>query len=108
VELPNTRAMSQFADGGLVATKPYISSAKYIHSMSDYCETCEYDWKKRHPEMACPFNSLYWDFFARHRKRLQKNPRVAMMYRVWDRMDKGEQKAVLKQAVVYKKDLNHL
>ena len=47
VELPNTRAMSQFADGGLIATKPYISSAKYIHTMSDYCEICEYDWKKR-------------------------------------------------------------
>ena len=108
VELPNTRAMSQFADGGLVATKPYISSAKYIHSMSDYCETCEYAWKRRHGDMACPFNSLYWDFFARHRKRLQKNPRVAMMSRVWDRMDTGEQKEILKQAAVYKKNLNQL
>jgi len=108
VELPNTRAMSQFADGGLVATKPYISSAKYIHAMSDYCETCAYDWKKRRGEMACPFNSLYWDFFARHQKRLQKNPRVAMMYRVWDRMDKGEQKVVLKRAALYKRNLNDL
>jgi len=63
VELPNTRAMSQFADGGRIATKPYVSSAKYIHSMSDYCDTCEYDWKNRHGEMACPFNSLYWHFF---------------------------------------------
>ena len=108
VELPNTRAMSQFADGGLVATKPYISSAKYIQSMSDYCEACEYDWKKRHEDAACPFNSLYWDFFARHRKRLQKNPRVAMMYRVWDRMAKAEQKDVLKQAAAYRKNLNRL
>ena len=108
VELPNTRAMSQFADGGRVATKPYISSAKYIHSMSDYCEACEYDWKKRHGDLSCPFNSLYWDFFARHRKRLHKNPRVAMMYRVWDRMAKGEQKDVLKQAAAYRKKLNHL
>jgi deoxyribodipyrimidine photolyase-related protein len=108
VELPNTRAMSQFADGGLVATKPYISSAKYIHSMSDYCETCGYGWQKRHGDMACPFNSLYWDFLARHRKSLQKNPRVAMMYRVWDRMDTGAQKEILKQAAVYKKNLNQL
>ena len=108
VELPNTRAMSQFADGGLVATKPYISSAKYIHSMSDYCETCEYGWQKRHGDMACPFNSLYWEFLARHRKRLQKNPRVAMMYRVWDRMDTGTQKEILKQAAVYQKNLNQL
>jgi len=108
VELPNTRAMSQFADGGRVATKPYISSAKYIRSMSNYCETCHYDWKKRHGDMACPFNSLYWDFFARHRRRLGKNARVAMMYRVWDRMDKDEKKRILAQADTYLKDLNRL
>ena len=108
VELPNTRAMSQFADGGQVATKPYISSAKYIRSMSDYCETCEYDWKKRHGDMACPFNSLYWGFYDRHRRLLGKNARVAMMYRVWDRMNKDEKKQILKQANAYLKDLNHL
>jgi deoxyribodipyrimidine photolyase-related protein len=76
--------------------------------MSDYCETCEYDWKRRHGDAACPFNSLYWDFFARHRRRLQKNARVAMMYRVWDRMDPVEQKTTLKQAASYRKNLNHL
>ena len=108
VELPNTRAMSQFADGGLVATKPYISSAKYIHTMSDYCQVCDYDWKKRHGNMACPFNCLYWDFFARHRRRLGKNARVAMMYRTWDRMDKQEKKRTLAQADAYLKDLNRL
>jgi len=108
VELPNTRAMSQFADGGLVATKPYISSAKYIHNMSNYCDACEYDWKKRHGDGACPFNSFYWAFFDRHRRRLQKNPRVAMMYRTWDRMQEKEKKQVLKQADVYRKDVNHL
>jgi deoxyribodipyrimidine photolyase-related protein len=108
VELPNTRAMSQFADGGLVATKPYISSANYIHKMSDYCETCDYDWQKRHGHRACPFNSLYWAFFDRHRRRLLKNPRVAMMYRTWDRMQEKEKKLVLKQAEVYLKDLNIL
>jgi len=108
VELPNTRAMSQFADGGQVATKPYISSAKYIHSMSDYCDSCDYHWKRRHGDMACPFNSLYWNFFERHRPLLQKNPRVGMMYRVWDRMDGKEKKAVLKQANAYLIDLNRL
>ena len=108
VELPNTRAMSQFADGGLVATKPYVSSAKYIHNMSNYCESCEYDWKKRHGDKACPFNSFYWAFFDRHRRRLQKNPRVAMMYRTWDRMQEKEKKQVLKQADVYRKDVNLL
>ncbi len=108
VELPNTRAMSQYADGGRIATKPYISSAKYIHSMSDYCNTCDYKWNQRHGDMACPFNSLYWDFFARHRKHLKQNARVGMMYRVWDRMDNGEKKQVLNQAAAYLKDLNHL
>ena len=108
VELPNTRAMSQFADGGQVATKPYISSAKYIHSMSDYCDTCDYNWKQRHGDMACPFNSLYWNFFEQHRPLLQKNPRVGMMYRVWDRMESREQKQVLKQADAYLKILNRL
>jgi deoxyribodipyrimidine photolyase-related protein len=108
VELPNTRAMSQFADGGRVATKPYISSAKYIRSMSDYCDTCSYEWKKRHGDRACPFNSLYWDFFNRHRRRLRKNPRVAMMYRIWDRMDGRGKKQVLKQAAAYRKKLNQL
>ena len=108
VELPNTRAMSQFADGGQVATKPYVSSAKYIRSMSDYCETCDYDWKKRHGDMACPFNSLYWNFFERHRRLLGKNARVAMMYRVWERMDKDEKKRILNRADTYLKDLNHL
>ena len=108
VELPNTRAMSQFADGGQIATKPYISSANYIHSMSDYCDTCEYDWKRRHGKMACPFNSLYWNFLERHRPLLQKNPRVGMMYRAWDRMEKKEKKQVLNQADAYLKNLERL
>ena len=69
VELPNTLGMSQFADGGLLATKPYVSSAAYIDCMSDYCKGCDYDKKLRTGERACPYNSLYWDFFyAQHRK----------------------------------------
>ena len=108
VELPNTRAMSQFADGGQVATKPYISSARYIHAMSDYCGSCTYDWKKRYGDGSCPFNSLYWDFLHRHRVLLQKNPRVGMMYRTWDRMESNERKALLAQARVYQNNLNAL
>jgi deoxyribodipyrimidine photolyase-like uncharacterized protein len=64
VELPNTIGMSQFADGGLLATKPYVSSAAYIDRMSDYCKGCHYDKKLRVGENACPFNALYWDFFS--------------------------------------------
>lgn len=108
VEMPNTRAMSQWADGGLVATKPYVSSANYIHKMSDYCGQCNYDRQKAHGESACPFNGLFWDFFHRHRKKLEKNPRVGMMYRTWNRKDRKEQQRILKQADSYRKDLNRL
>eukprot|EP00825_Cyclidium_porcatum_P015128 TRINITY_DN1838_c0_g1_i6.p1 TRINITY_DN1838_c0_g1~~TRINITY_DN1838_c0_g1_i6.p1 ORF type:complete len:328 (-),score=35.48 TRINITY_DN1838_c0_g1_i6:232-1215(-) len=81
VELPNTVGMSQFADGGRLATKPYVSSAAYIDRMSDYCKGCHYDKKARVGERACPFNALYWDFFARNGERLSANPRLGMVYR---------------------------
>jgi deoxyribodipyrimidine photolyase-related protein len=105
VEITNTRGMSQFADGGLLATKPYVSSAAYIDKMSDYCKTCYYDKKKKTGDKACPFNSLYWNFFDRHRALLEKNPRIGMMYKVWDKMDAQTKSDMLKQAKFY---LNHL
>jgi deoxyribodipyrimidine photolyase-related protein len=108
VEMPNTRAMSQFADGGLVATKPYVSSANYIRRMSDYCGSCAYDAGKKHGEGACPFNSLYWDFYARHREKLASNPRIGMMLRTWERTAAPERKRILKQAESYRADLNRL
>lgn len=85
VELPNTLGMSQFADGGLLATKPYVSAAAYIHRMGDYCSGCHYRHADRTGERACPFNALYWDFLARERARLAHNPRLAMPYRQLDR-----------------------
>ena len=87
VELPNTLGMSQFADGGLLATKPYVSSAAYIDRMSDYCKGCYYDKKARLGERACPFNALYWDFFDRNAATLQNNPRIGMAYRQLEKMD---------------------
>jgi deoxyribodipyrimidine photolyase-related protein len=108
VEMPNTRGMSQFADGGIVATKPYVSSANYISKMSDYCGSCRYDPKKKHGEAACPFNSLYWDFYARHREKLASNPRIGMMYRTWDRMAAAERKRILQQADTCRRGLNRL
>ena len=95
VELPNTRGMSQFADGGRIASKPYVSSARYIHSLSDYCGQCTYDHKARSGERACPFNSLYWHFFYRHRQRLEKLPRIGLIYRTLDKMEKGTKKEIL-------------
>jgi deoxyribodipyrimidine photolyase-related protein len=108
VELPNTRAMSQFADGGRVATKPYVSTARYIHAMSDYCNTCIYKWNQRYGEGACPFNSLYWYFFHRNRRRLKKIPRIGMMLRTWDRMEKRKRHQILQQADNYRKRLDRL
>ncbi len=98
VEMPNTRGMSQFADGGLVATKPYSAGANYINRMSDYCGDCSYDRRQKTGDKACPFNSLYWDFMARHRPRLEKNPRIGMIYRNWDKQAQTQREAVLERA----------
>ena len=108
VEIVNTRGMSQYADGGLVATKPYISSANYIHKMSDYCDRCHYRWRIPVGTRACPFNSFYWAFVHRHRQTLAGNPRVAMMVRTWDRMSAGKRDALLAQADHYRAALNTL
>jgi deoxyribodipyrimidine photolyase-related protein len=94
VELPNTLGMSQFADGGLLASKPYAASGAYVARMSNYCKGCAYDVKLRTGESACPFNALYWDFLARHRGKLVRNPRLAQIYRVYDAFDPSEKKAI--------------
>jgi deoxyribodipyrimidine photolyase-related protein len=86
VEVPNTVGMSQFADGGLLATKPYVSSAAYIDRMSDYCTGCHYDKKQKVGERACPYNALYWDFFARNEAVLGSNLRLGMVYRQLQKM----------------------
>ncbi len=98
VEAPNTIGMSQFADGGVLASKPYASSGAYIDRMSDYCGTCAYSVKDKTGDRACPFNLLYWHFLERHRDRFERNPRMAQMYRTWDRMDTERRKTVLCEA----------
>nr|WP_255775440.1 cryptochrome/photolyase family protein [Microbulbifer sediminum] len=90
VEMPNTRGMSQFADGGLVATKPYVSSGSYIHKMSNYCEGCRYNVKGKTGEDACPFNSLYWNFLAEKREFLEANQRMAMMLSTLGRIEERD------------------
>lgn len=101
VEAPNTLGMSQFADGGLFASKPYISSGNYIDRMSDYCGACRYSVKSKVGDDACPFNLLYWHFLSRHRDRLEGNPRMAQMYRTWDRMDARKRVAILEDARLF-------
>ena len=108
VEMPNTRGMSQFADGGLIATKPYASSGSYINKMSDYCKDCHYSVKERVTENACPFNSLYWGFMQRHSEQFSKNPRTAMAYRSWEKMDSEVRQSLLKRADDCLDDLENL
>ena len=90
--------MSQFADGGIVASKPYVSSANYIAKMSDYCTSCAYSAKTKTGEGACPFNLLYWTFLDRHRDRFGRNPRMAQMYATWDRMKHDRRETILREA----------
>ena len=95
VEAPNTIGMSQLADGGVIASKPYVSSGAYINRMSDHCKSCHYSVSAKTGDTACPFNLLYWHFLDRHRDRFSNNPRMGNMYRTWDRMDADKRKTVL-------------
>ncbi len=108
VEITNTRGMSQFADGGIVGTKPYVSSAAYIDKMSHYCGSCYYKKAVKTGDKACPFNSLYWNFYDKHEDKLAKNPRIGMMYNVWRKMQPEAKVALLEQAEYYLKHLDQL
>lgn len=100
VEITNTRGMSQFADGGWIATKPYVSSANYINKMGDYCQNCFYNEKTKTDSESCPFNALYWNFFDRHRNKLSSNFRLGMVYRTYDKM-KDSHKEKLRERAQY-------
>lgn len=108
VEITNTRGMSQFADGGIVGTKPYVSSANYIDKMSNYCKNCHYSKTKKTGDGACPFNSLYWNFYQNNRDKLEKNPRIGFVYRTLDKMGKEKKADLLDQAEFYLKNINEL
>ncbi len=98
VELPNTLGMSQFSDGGLLASKPYVASGAYIDRMSNYCKGCRYDVRQTQGPKACPFNPLYWAFLVRHRDKLAANPRVSNAYRLWDKFSDERQRGILESA----------
>jgi deoxyribodipyrimidine photolyase-related protein len=101
VEAPNTIGMSQFADGGLLASKPYAASGAYIDRMSDYRSGCRYKVAEKSGPNSCPFNSLYWDFLIRHRTRFQGNPRMAQMYRTYDKIKPEIRTAMTARAVSF-------
>jgi deoxyribodipyrimidine photolyase-related protein len=98
VEVPNVIGMSQFADGGVMASKPYIASGKYVQRMSNYCSGCRYDPAKSTGDDACPFTTLYWDFLMRHEKRLATNPRTVMQVKNLARLTADQKKGVRTQA----------
>jgi deoxyribodipyrimidine photolyase-related protein len=106
VEITNTRGMSQFADGGIIATKPYISSGNYIDKMSNYCKQCHFNPKEKTGEQACPFNALYWNFLVKKREVLASNQRMSMMYRILDKKSKEELSAHLERAEMLLTDLD--
>jgi deoxyribodipyrimidine photolyase-related protein len=108
VEITNTRGMSQFADGGIVGSKPYVSSSAYINKMSSYCVGCYYDHSKKAGARACPFNSLYWNFYNKHEDKLGKNPRIGMMYTIWNKMQPQAKAELLEQADYYLNNINDL
>jgi deoxyribodipyrimidine photolyase-related protein len=94
VELPNTLGMSQFADGGIIGTKPYVATGKYIERMSNYCDGCRYRPGERTGEDACPFTTLYWDFLMRHARTLSGNSRMGLQLRNLDRIDSAERREI--------------
>ncbi len=101
VELPNTLGMALFADDGIMASKPYAASGKYIHRMSNYCQSCKYKPDVTVGELACPFNSLYWDFMARNSDALRSNQRLSFVFPTWDKMGTARQQAIRQQAATY-------
>ncbi len=98
VELPNTLGMALYGDGGIVASKPYAASGKYIKKMSNYCEGCVYDPELTVGEKACPLNALYWNFIYQHQEDFRKNQRMPFVYANWDKFDSAKQEAILSQA----------
>ena len=98
VELPNTLGMSQYADGGVMASKPYVATGQYIARMSNYCQGCRFRPERRTGGDACPFTTLYWDFLARHEARLAKNPRMALQVKNLARLPPEERAAIAARA----------
>ncbi len=105
VEAPNTIGMSQFGDGGLMASKPYCATGKYIQRMSNYCGHCRYNPAHRTGRDACPFTTLYWEFLDRHREQLRRTPRMNMQLRNLDRLADDALDAIRQQAQAHRRSV---
>ena len=99
VMAPNVLGMILFADGGFFATKPYAAGAAYQEKMGNHCASCRFDPKKKDGPDACPFHSLYWNFFGQHAKRFGKNPRIGMMVSLWAKKTPADQKQIRQNAL---------
>lgn len=99
VMVPNVLGMILFADGGFFATKPYAAGAAYQDKMGNHCASCQFDPKQREGPKACPFHSLYWNFFGQHAKLFGKNPRIGMMVRIWEKKTPADQKQIRQNAL---------
>ncbi|MGC6476557.1 MAG: cryptochrome/photolyase family protein [Parvibaculales bacterium] len=106
VELPNVSGMVLFADGGLLASKPYAASGAYINRMSNYCKNCSYKVTEKNGAQACPFNYLYWDFLARNRSELGNNHRLGMVYRSYDKMADDKKQTIANDAAQFLEKLD--
>lgn len=106
--MPNTRGMSQFADGGIVGSKAYAASGNYVNKMSDYCGSCHYKVSKITGADACPLNALYWHFMQQQQAALGNNPRNAMVYANWSKKTPEQQQAILARAEECLADLEQL
>jgi deoxyribodipyrimidine photolyase-related protein len=103
VELPNTLGMSQYADGGVMGSKPYIATGKYIQRMSPHCKGCRYDPAQRDGDTACPFTTLYWDFLMRHQAMLSGNPRMALQVKNLARLTEPQTQAIKGRAAAIRR-----
>jgi deoxyribodipyrimidine photolyase-related protein len=102
-ELPNTLGMSQYADGGVMASKPYVATGKYIQRMSPHCTACRYEPAERVGDRACPFTTLYWEFLMRHESTLTKNPRMALQVKNVARLAPAQRQAVNERAAAIRR-----
>jgi deoxyribodipyrimidine photolyase-related protein len=107
VEVPNTIGMALHADGGIMATKPYAASAKYISKMSNFCKSCKFDPDEIIGENACPFNSLYWNFMKQNESKLKSNQRLKFVYPTWYKMKEEKREEILKTAKKYLEKLEN-
>ena len=105
VSLPNTLGMSQYADGGVVATKPYCATGNYVQRMSNYCRGCRFDPRQAIGEKACPLTTLYWDFLKRHEERFRSNRRMSLQIKNLASKSPEEMAAIQDQAVRHRSDV---